>query len=238
MTDRYFRPSTQENPGSDEYDKREKKLQLKLLNLQTQKLRVSDQSVLILFEGWDAAGKGGAIKRLVSRLDPRFAHVHAFAAPNEVEKSFPYLWRFWQRIPAYRELNVFDRSWYGRVLVERVEKFASPADWRAAYDEITAFEQTLINNNVILMKFFLWITKEEQLERFQEREKDPFKRYKMSPEDWRNRKRWKDYQAAASEMFRRTSTRSAPWSIIDGNDKKRARLEILERVAAKLEASL
>lgn len=188
---------------------------------------------IIVFEGWDAAGKGGAIKRMTALLDPRGYKVWPIAAPRDAERRQHYLWRFWTRLPELGELAIFDRSWYGRVLVERIEGFARPHEWQRAYDEINAFERMLTDDGVVMAKLFLHISKKEQLERFRAREADEFKNYKIGAEDWRNREKWPDYQEAIQDMLDRTHRPDAPWTIIPANDKKYARLETL-RVASKL----
>lgn len=187
--------------------------------------------VLALFEGWDAAGKGGAIKRLTDILDPRSYEVYPFAAPTDEEKLHHYLWRFWRKIPPAGKIAVFDRSWYGRVLVERVEGFATERQWRRAYREINEFEEQLTTGGYILIKFWLHIDPETQLERFTERQNNPFKRYKLTDEDWRNRERWSCYEVAVNQMVHRTNTPNAPWTLISGNDKYYARVQVAQTVA-------
>ncbi|HTN53657.1 MAG TPA: polyphosphate kinase [Anaeromyxobacter sp.] len=190
---------------------------------------------VIAFEGWDAAGKGGCIKRLTALLDPRGYKVWPIAAPNEEERKHHWLWRFWTRLPSTGELAVFDRSWYGRVLVERVEGLATKAAWKRAYDEINAFERTLSADGIRLVKFFLHIDRRTQLRRFRDREKDPVKRYKLGPEDWRNRERYPAYLKAIQDMLDRTHRPDAPWIVVSANDKKHARLEVLRTAAEVLE---
>lgn len=191
------------------------------------------QRTVLVFEGWDAAGKGGAIKRLTALMDPRGYKVWPIGPPRDEEVRHHYLWRFWNRLPEKGELGIFDRSWYGRVLVERVEGFASAKEWQRAYDEINAFERMLTDDGVKLLKFFLHIDQDTQLERFEAREKDPVKKYKIGPDDWRNRKKWKAYTRAIQDMFDRTHRPDAPWTIVAANDKKHARLEVL-RACEKL----
>jgi AMP-polyphosphate phosphotransferase len=220
-----------------EYRKHLKKWQLRLLNLE-QALRNSDRSVLIAFEGWDASGKGGAIKRLTSPLDPRGYKVYPIAAPTAEELTHHYLWRFWTHTPSQGTLVIFDRSWYGRVLVERVEKITKRADWERAFEEINCFEQQLTDSGVVVIKFWLQISEAEQLRRFEEREKSPFKKWKITPDDWRNRKRRKQYEVAAEEMFERTDTAVCPWHIISGEHKWWARIEVLKAVVKRVEAAL
>jgi len=189
---------------------------------------------IAVFEGWDAAGKGGAIKRLTALMDPRGFKVWPISAPRDEEKRNHYLWRFWYRLPQKGEVAIFDRSWYGRVLVERVEGFAKTHEWRRAYDEINAFEKMLTDDGVRIAKFFLHIDRRTQLERFEERETDPLKKYKLSSEDWRNRKKWKDYEDAIQDMLDRTHRPDAPWTLVAATDKKHARLVVLDTCARLL----
>lgn len=195
-------------------------------------------SSTLLFEGWDAAGKGGAIRRLTAGVDARITRVIPISAPTDEELAHHYLWRFWRHVPRAGFVTVYDRSWYGRVLVERVEKLAPPAAWKRAYAEINDFEEQLQENNNVVLKYWLHISPEEQLRRFKEREEIPWKNYKITPDDWRNRERWDDYAAAADEMFVRTSTEYAPWHIIPAEDKKYARLEVLRIYKQALMAAL
>ena len=197
-----------------------------------------DRALVAVFEGNDAAGKGGSIRRLVQALDPRLTRVIPIAAPSDEEKAQPYLWRFWRHLPPRGHLTVFDRSWYGRVLVERVEGFAAEPDWRRAYDEIRAFEAELAEYGVIVVKFWLAIDKKEQLCRFKEREKVGYKRYKITDEDWRNRKKWSAYAQAVHDMVERTSTSRAPWTLVEANDKYHARVKVLETINERLKESL
>lgn len=194
--------------------------------------------VVLVFEGHDAAGKGGSIHRVTSALDARRYRVHSIAAPSDEERVHPWAWRFWRRLPADGRFALFDRSWYGRVLVERVEGFATPAQWRRAYGEIRHFEQRLLEHGTVLGKFFLSISKDEQLRRFEARANTPRKQHKLTEEDWRNRARWDDYQGAIDEMFAQTHRPHAPWSLIACDDKRQARLEVIERVNALLERRL
>lgn len=194
-------------------------------------------SAILVFEGSDAAGKGGAIRRVADALDPRSYQIVPIAAPSDEEKEQPYLWRFWRHIPRSGNFTVFDRSWYGRVLVERVEGFCSPSDWMRAYAEINDFEEQLAQDGAVVIKFWLSITKDEQLQRFQAREKTDFKKYKITADDWRNREKWEDYEIAVSEMIDRTSTEIAPWTIIEANDKYHARVKILETICKRLKAA-
>ena len=208
------------------------------LNLLTRDARFAKLSVIAVFEGSDAAGKGGAIRRITGALDARHYRTVPIAAPSEEERAQPYLWRFWRHIPRVGRFAIFDRSWYGRVLVERVEKFCSEADWMRAYNEINDFEEQLIDNHALVIKFWLTVTPDEQLRRFQEREKIGFKRFKITADDWRNRERWDDYQAAVCDMVDRTSTEIAPWIIVEANDKNFARIKILKTLCSRIEAAL
>ena len=194
--------------------------------------------MLVLFEGWDAAGKGGAIKRLVRNFDPRGYEVTPISAPNDTERDHHYLWRFWQAIPSAGRIGVFDRTWYGRVLVERIEGFCSEADWRRAYREINEFEEQLTRFGAVIVKFWLHIDKDEQLRRFQGREDTPEKQWKITEEDWRNRDKWDAYKMAVDEMLFRTSTRQAPWTVVEANSKEYARCKVLRTVAEAMERAL
>ncbi len=220
-----------------EYKQRLRAAQIELLKLQ-RSLYERQIPVLFLFEGWDAAGKGGAIKRIADSLDPRSYKVQAYAAPTDEEKQHHYLWRFWRRLPPAGKIGIFDRSWYGRVLVERVEQFASDAEWRRAYREINEFEAQLVASDFVLVKFWLHISPEEQLRRFEQRQQDVFKRYKLTEEDWRNRERWGLYDVAVNQAIARTSTPAAPWTIVPANDKYFARVFVLETAIQALEAKL
>ena len=190
----------------------------------------------VLFEGWDASGKGGAIKRLVAPLDPRHVRVTQFAAPTYDEKRHHFLWRFNSAVPGWGGMAVLDRSWYGRVMVERVEGFAPEEDWRRGYDEIDEFERLLTNAGTILVKFFLHLSQDEQLKRFKAREKDPMKSWKLTDEDWRNREKHDQYLAAVEEMFERTSTEHAPWRLVEAESKRYARVKVIETVCDEIEA--
>ena len=192
------------------------------------------QRAVIVLEGWDTAGKGGVVRRLGWALDPRSFKVHTIAAPEEREKSLHYLQRFWERLPRHGQIVAFDRSWYGRVLVERVEGFATPTEWRRAYEEINEFERMLIADGVRLVKLFLHITPDEQMRRFRNRLANPLKRWKLSYEDFRNRGRWKEYETAIEDMMEKTSTRRAPWHLIPANDKPYGRLAALRVIAERL----
>lgn len=208
------------------------------LNLLTRHKKFRDKSVIIVFEGVDAAGKGSGIRRVTGALDARHYQVTPIAAPTEEERAQPYLWRFWRYLPRKGRVTIFDRSWYGRVLVERVEKFCSEEDWMRAYHEINDFEEQLVEAEAIVTKFWLTITKEEQLKRFREREKTPFKSFKITPEDWRNRKKWNDYERAVCDMIERTSTQLAPWVLVPANDKYSARIEILKTLCERVAEAL
>lgn len=223
----------------EEEDYREQLAQAQLRLLRLQKTIFRRQlPVLVLFEGWDAAGKGGAIQRLTSELDPRSFSVHAFAAPSADELRFPYLWRFWRALPQAGRIGIFDRSWYGRVLVERVEGLATEAQWQRAYQEINEFESQLIDFGMVLVKIWLHISPEVQLQRFEERRDSPFKHYKLTDEDWRNRDRWPLYAVAVNQMVQRTGTAIAPWTLVPANDKYFARVRVIEAVAEAIEAGL
>ena len=211
----------------DVYKKELKSLQKELQELTFEAYRKQISSTL-LFEGMDAAGKGGTIRRLLGGVDARIARVIPISSPTDEELAHHYLWRFWRHIPGAGFVTIYDRSWYGRVLVERVEKLTPRTDWSRAYAEINHFEQQLVRNNNILLKFWLHISPDEELRRFREREQTPWKRHKITPEDWRNREKWDQYVTAADEMFLRTSTAYAPWRIISAEDKKYARVEVLK----------
>jgi AMP-polyphosphate phosphotransferase len=192
----------------------------------------------VVFEGWDASGKGGAIKRLVAPLDPRHVRVAQFSAPTYDEKRHHFLWRFWPTLPGWGGMAVLDRSWYGRVLVERVEGFATEEQWQRAYKEIVDFEQTLADEGMILVKFWLHLSSGEQLKRFKERERDPLKTWKLTAEDWRNREKRRQYKAAVEEMLDRTDHAAAPWVLVEAEDKRWARVKVVESVVAAIEAGL
>ena len=184
----------------------------------------------IIFEGWDASGKGGAIKRLTMQLDPRHYTVHTFAAPTEDEKRHHFLARFWTALPGWGGMTILDRSWYGRVLVERVEEYATPEQWGRAYEEIRNFEKTITDEGTILIKFFLHISSEEQKTRFDDRANNPLKNWKLTDEDWRNREKRPQYEIAINEMLQQTDTTYAPWTVIEAEDKRYARVKILNHV--------
>ena len=195
-------------------------------------------SVIAVFEGSDAGGKGGAIRRITGALDARHYRITPVAAPTEEERAQPYLWRFWRHVPRIGRFTIFDRSWYGRVLVERVEKYCTEADWMRAYGEINDFEEQLTESGAVVMKFWLAITKDEQLRRFKEREKIGFKRFKITEEDWRNREKWDDYTRAVCDMVDRTSTGIAPWILVEADDKNFARIKILKTLCQRIEEAL
>ncbi len=194
--------------------------------------------MVVAFEGADAAGKGGAIRRITAALDARQFQVIPVAAPSEEERAQPHLWRFWRRLPRANHLAIFDRTWYGRVLVERVEGFCSTADWQRAYSEINDFEHELVEAGTIVVKFWLQISQDEQLRRFKEREQIGFKRFKITEEDWRNREKWDAYQQAICDMVERTSTGEVPWTLVESNDKNYARVKILRTLCERIEAAL
>ena len=196
------------------------------------------RSTVLVFEGWDAAGKGSSIRRVTEAIDPRLFRIFPVASPTDEERAHHYLWRFWRHLPRAGMIRIYDRSWYGRVLVERVEGYAREDEWKRAYREINDFEEQLVEDGMVIGKFWLHISKEEQLRRFKQREEVSFKRYKITPDDWRNRGKWDQYSAAVNEMVRRTSTKSAPWTLVAGNDKKFARIQILKTICRSLEAAL
>jgi polyphosphate kinase 2 (PPK2 family) len=212
--------------SKEEYEDAVLREQLRLLTLQ-QKLIVDGGRAIGVFEGWDAAGKGGAIKRLTEKLDPRHFRVYPVGPPTDVERANYYFWRFWTRLPQRGEIALFDRSWYGRVLVERVEGFATKHEWKRAYREINEFEKMLTDDGVPIGKYFLYISKKEQLARFRERQTSPFKKWKIGPDDWRNRKKWSAYVDAAEEMFDETDTKHAPWHVVAAEHKWWARVDVL-----------
>lgn len=217
----------------EDYKRQLKKYQLEILGHQLQ-LKERKNALILVLEGPDAAGKGGAIKRVVERLDPRLVRVYSIIKPTPEEYAHHYMWRFWNKLPAYGETAVFDRSWYGRVLVERVEGFCTESEWKRAYREINEFEKTLTDDGTILVKLFLQISKDEQLNRFKRREADPYKHWKISEEDWRNRGKWDAHIEAAEDMFDKTSPNNAPWTIIPANFKWYARVQVARAVAHKL----
>lgn len=219
------------------YKKKLKKLQRELYQLQHQ-AEVNGISTVLVFEGQDAAGKGGAIRRLVQGLDARQYQVTPIAAPTPEELAHHYLWRFWKHLPRSGRVSIFDRSWYGRVLVERVEGFADAAAWQRAYQEIREFEISLVDHGMVVCKFWIQIDKDTQLQRFEERENTPYKKWKITDEDWRNREKWDDYDIAVDDMISLTHQKRAPWVLVPGTDKYHARIQVLEVVCKQLRASL
>lgn len=221
----------------DVYHQKLDALQENIMRLQY-KIYNKGVPVAIVFEGPDAAGKGGCIKRLTECMDPRGYQVNPSGPPNDVEKTHHYLWRYWNNFPAEGNIAIFDRSWYGRVLVERVEGFCTPRDWMRAYEEINETERQLAEFGTVIVKFWLQVDMAEQLRRFEHRETDPFKTYKLTDEDWRNRDKWDKYTKAANEMFYRTDTAYAPWTIVEANDKLYARIKVIETVIAAMEKNV
>ncbi len=208
------------------------------LNLLSRKGQAKGVSTILVFEGWDAAGKGGAIRRITSALDARSYQVIPIAAPTDEERAHHYLWRFWRHLSRAGRLTIFDRSWYGRVLVERVERFATEQEWRRAYSEIGEFEEQLVERGIVLLKYWIHISEDEQLRRFKEREKARYKQWKLTDEDWRNRAKWADYERSVNDMVEQTSTRLAPWTLVEGDNKYFARLKVLKTLCASLEKTL
>lgn len=220
-----------------EYKQRLDKLQKKVEILHSELYR-QRIPVILAFEGWDAAGKGGAIRRLTSKLDPRGYAVCPTSAANDIERKHHYLWRFWNKMPKAGHIAIFDRTWYGRVMVERIEGFCSTAEWKRAYQEINEMEEHLVNSGAIIIKFWLQIDKEEQERRFRDRMETPEKQWKITDEDWRNRAKWEEYEKAVDEMLVRTSTTYAPWTIVEANSKQYARVKVLETVVEAIETRL
>jgi polyphosphate:AMP phosphotransferase len=216
------------------FDRELLRYQGELNRLQRRAARESVSTILV-FEGMDAAGKGGAIRRVTAALDARDCQVIPIAAPTDEELAHHYLWRFWRHLPRAGRVTIFDRSWYGRVLVERVEAFATPAEWQRAYAEINQFEDQLLGHGIVLVKYWIHITRDEQLRRFKAREGSAVKRWKITAEDWRNRAKWRAYEEAVTEMVARTSTRHAPWTLVEGNDKHYARIKVLQTACERLE---
>lgn len=212
-----------------------RQIQLRELGFQVYQQK---RPVVLVFEGWDAAGKGGVIKRITEKLDPRGFVVYPISAPHGEDKSKHYLYRFWRRLPERGAIAIFDRSWYGRVLVERVEGFAKESEWKRAFKEINAFERQLDDFNTIVVKFWLHISREEQLNRFEERQRIGYKAWKLTDEDWRNREKWGAYEDAAEEMLVKTSTTLAPWTLVEANDKYWARVKVLSRLVEVLSKEL
>ena len=208
------------------------------LNQLERQARAAGVSTLLVFEGWDAAGKGGAVRRVTAALDARDYRIIPVAAPTDEERAQHYLWRFWRHLGRAGLVTIFDRSWYGRVLVERVEGFATEKEWMRAYAEINQFESQLVRHGIVLVKCWMHVTQDEQLRRFKEREALPHKRWKLTDEDWRNRTKWDAYEAAVNDMVERTSTREAPWTLVEGNDKNYARVKVLKTLCARLEKAV
>ena len=221
----------------DDYKEQLKKYQARLQDLAWEAYK-QKRSIVAVFEGWDAAGKGSAIRRVTQAIDPRLYRLVQFAAPTDEERAHHYLWRFWRQLERDGRCTFFDRSWYGRVLVERVEQFAASDEWQRAYSEINQFEQQMVEHGSIVLKFWLHISEDEQLQRFKAREQQPHKRHKITEDDWRNREKWQDYARAIDQMVSRTSTRQAPWTLISGNDKPHARIQILKTFCKTLKQAL
>jgi len=220
--------------GKANYESHLEKHQARL-NLLTRDKKYKNISVVTVFEGNDAAGKGGSIRRITGAIDARIYHVIPVAAPTEEERAQPYLWRFWRHVPRRGRMAIFDRSWYGRVLVERIEGFCSQADWMRAYSEINDFEEQLIRNKSVIVKYWLAIGQEEQLKRFKDREKTGFKRFKITEDDWRNREKGLQYEIAVCDMIDRTSTEIAPWTLVEANNKYYARIKVLKTLCDAIE---
>lgn len=222
---------------SEEYSRLLVKYQVALFNLGYQ-VYTQQRPVVVVFEGWDAAGKGGAIRRLTEKLDPRGFVVYPIAAPSGEDATRHYLYRFWRRLPEAGQIAIFDRSWYGRVMVERIEGFCSEAEWKRAYREINQFERQLVDFGIILFKFWLHISSEEQFRRFEARANDRLRNWKLTDEDWRNRQKSDQYEEAINEMLLKTSTATAPWTVVEGDSKTFARIKILKTVVDKLSDEL
>ncbi len=223
--------------ADDEFDHELARLQSRL-NVLQRRAGKRGVSTILVFEGWDAAGKGGAIHRVTGSLDARDYQVIPIAAPTDEERAHHYMWRFWRHLSRAGRLTIFDRSWYGRVLVERVERFATEAEYMRAYGEINHFEEQLVTDGILLVKFWIHISKAEQLKRFRDRSRTSYKRWKITDEDWRNRKRWDEYTVAVNDMVARTSTKIAPWTLVEGNDKNFARIKVLKTLADRLDDRL
>ncbi|MES1261832.1 MAG: hypothetical protein ABUS49_08855 [Acidobacteriota bacterium] len=221
----------------DQYVRELTRRQIHLCEL-SNRIHQQKRSVVIAFEGWDAAGKGGAIKRITEKMDPRGFVVFPISAPEGEDKSRHYLYRFWRRLPEGGQIAIFDRTWYGRVLVERVEGYATMDEWKRAYKEINSFERQLRDFGTILVKFWVHISRDEQLRRFEERRRIHYKAWKLTEDDWRNREKWPLYEEAVEEMLLKTTTRTAPWNLIEGNDKYWARVKTLTRLVEILSAEL
>ncbi len=223
-------------PKSD-YKKQLEKYQGKLNEL-TRHIWAAKRSSILVFEGWDAAGKGGAIRQLTEAMDARHYQVIPITAPTDEERAHHYLWRFWRHIPRAGQITIYDRSWYGRVLVERVEGLAKTNEWQRAYSEIVNFEEAMLAHGIAILKFWLHIDRDEQMQRFKSREQISFKQFKITDEDYRNREKWDDYQKAVNEMIARTSTSKSPWLLIEANDKNYARIKIIKAYCDRLEKML
>jgi AMP-polyphosphate phosphotransferase len=221
----------------DKYVQELVRLQVALYSLAYQ-VYVQQRPVIIVFEGWDAAGKGGAIRRITEKIDPRGYVVYPIAAPKGDDATHHYLWRFWNRLPETGQIAIFDRSWYGRVMVERIEGFCTEVEWKRAYREINQFERQLVDFGTILFKFWIQISKDEQLTRFESRSEDKLRSWKLTNEDWRNREKWDLYEEAVNEMLLKTSTVSAPWTVVEGNSKGYARVKVLKTLVDKLSKEL
>jgi polyphosphate:AMP phosphotransferase len=220
-----------------DYKKQLKEWQAKL-NLLHRKALKKKVSAILVFEGADAAGKGGAIRRITAALDARHYQVIPIAAPTDEERAQHYLWRFWRHLTRAGRISIFDRSWYGRVLVERIEGFATEPEWRRAFAEINDYEEQLTEHGIVLLKYWIHISKDEQLERFRLREQTPHKQWKLTDEDWRNREKWDEYEVAVNDIVEHTSTRSSPWVLVEGNDKRFARIKVIQTFCERLEAAL
>ncbi len=220
-----------------EYDEQLVKYQVALYSLAYQ-VYVQQRPVIIIFEGWDAAGKGGAIRRVTEKIDPRGYVVYPIGAPKGDDATHHYLWRFWNRLPEAGQIAIFDRSWYGRVMVERIEGFCKEEEWKRAYREINQFERQLVDFGTIRFKLWIHISKEEQLRRFEGRANDRLKSWKLTDEDWRNREKWDQYVEAVDEMLLKTSTVAAPWTVVEGNSKGHARIKVLQTLVDKLSKEL
>ena len=225
------------NVAKKSYRTELRNLQARLYHLHLNARQKGVSSILV-FEGPDAAGKGGVIRRVTNALQPRNYQVYGIAAPTDEESAQHYLWRFWRHLSRAGRITIFDRSWYGRVLVERVEQFADENEWRRAYAEINDFESQLIEHGIIVLKFWIHIDEAEQLARFKIREQVKYKRWKLTHEDWRNREKWRDYELAVHDMVQFTSTHLSPWTLVEGNDKRFARLKVLRTFCEKLEEVL
>ena len=228
---------TEAKLAPDVYKQELEKYQARLDGLAWEARKLNVPCVAV-FEGWDAAGKGSAIRRVTQAIDPRLFKLYQFASPTDEEAAHHYLWRFWRQLGRDGKFTLFDRSWYGRVLVERVEGFASNNEWQRAYGEINRFEEQLVGHGTVLLKFWIHISKKEQLERFKLREQTPHKQHKITEEDWRNREKWHDYELAVHDMVTHTSTAASPWTLVAGNDKRYARIEILRTFCEQLEKGL